>query len=95
MKCVPILNDAGHTQLQSQATGTNYSTFPDIKCHQLTIVNDTGTKLWVRQDGVDPPLPIPDGQSYPFFGIANANELSFKRADSSNTQVTIVARWEK
>jgi len=91
---VPKLNSAGHTSVQTSATGATYVAFASQACKQLTIVNDTGTKLEARQAAAGVALRLPDGSIYTFYGLANASELDLRRADTSNTQVTATARWE-
>jgi hypothetical protein len=91
----PLMLGGGNTSVQTAATGTNYATFPDLPAHQVTVVNDTGTDIEVRQDGTGVALPIASGAApFTFYGLSNANQLGVRRKDTSNTQVTVKARWE-
>lgn len=90
----PVMSNGGNASAQTAATGTNYTALTAQACQQVTIVNDTGTKLEVRQDGAGVALKILDNSYYTFYGIGNANQLAVRRADTSNTQVTATYRWE-
>lgn len=94
LSVIPKLTSGGTIALQTNATGATFNTFGSQACKQLTVVNDTGTKLEFKFASETVYLPLPDGQVYTFYGIANANEVSMRRADTSNTQVTAKARWE-
>ena len=90
----PSMSTGGNLSVQTAATGTNWTAFASQECKQLTISNDTGTKLEVRQNGAGVGLRIMDNTYYTFFGLTNTNQLSVRRVDTSNTQVTATARWE-
>lgn len=90
----PIMNSGGNVDLQTNATGATFNAFGSQACSQLTLVNDTGTKLEFRQGGSGVAVPVFDQTSFTVFGIANANEISVRRKDQSSTQVTVAARWE-
>lgn len=91
----PEFTSAGHTSATSNgSSGSSYVAFSSQACKQLTIFNDTGTKISVRQGATGVAVPIWDGTVYTFYGIADADELDFKRSDESTTAVTIQARWE-
>lgn len=94
LSVVPRLNTGGELSLQSNASGATFNAFGSQACKQLTINNDTGTKIEVRTGAETVYQPILDGMSYTFYGITNANQLAYRRADLSNTQVTLKARWE-
>ena len=94
MIVVPKMVSGGNTSVQTNATGSPYTAFPDLPCKQLTIVNDTGTSIEFRQDGAGVAIPVATGSSFSIFGIANANVIEVRRVDVSNTQVTVKARWE-
>lgn len=90
----PKLSFGGNTSAQTAATGTNWTSFGSIPCSQLTLSNQSGTTIEVRQGGAGVGLQIPTGAFYSFFGIGNTSQLAIRRVDTSNTQVTITARWE-
>jgi hypothetical protein len=91
---VPGLNSGGHISAQTAATGANYTAFASQACKQLTVMNDTGTTIVVAVGGTGVAVPVFTSTYYTFYGLTNANNLSVKRSDSSNTQVTVKARWE-
>lgn len=85
----------GNDSVQTAATGTNYTALTAQVCRVVHIINDTGTALEVRQNGAGVALPVATGTGFSFFGVTNASELSVRRTDTSNTQVTVKYRWEK
>lgn len=91
---VPSMTSGGNLSAQTAATGTNWTSYGSQSCKQLTLSNQSGTTIEVRQGGAGVGLQIPTGAFYTFFGITNANQLEVRRVDTSNTQVTITARWE-
>jgi hypothetical protein len=80
--------------VQTAATGTNWTAFASQACRQLTVSNQTGTTIEFRQGGSGVGFQIPDGAFFTFFGLTNANQIDARRVDTSNTQVTVTARWE-
>lgn len=91
---VPVMQDGGHLSVQTAAVGTTYTAFGAQACKQMTICNDTGVTLEVRQGAAGVAVPVFDLTYYTFFGLGNASELDVRRKDTSNTQVTVKARWE-
>jgi hypothetical protein len=83
----------GNLSVQTSATGTNWVSLSSQACVKLTISNQTGTSLEVRQDGAGVGFVLPTGLVFTFEGITNANQLSVRRVDTSNTQVTASTRW--
>lgn len=83
------------TNLTTDAVGTNFVAFGSLACEILEVVNDTGTDLEYRRDGAGSTMIITTGQTRQIRGITNANAISFKRKDSSNTQVTVRAEGFK
>lgn len=90
----PAMTSGGNISATTNATGTNWTAYGSQACKQLTLSNQSGTTIEVRQGGAGVGLQIPTGAFYTFFGITNANQLEVRRVDTSNTQVTITARWE-
>lgn len=88
------VSSAGNTSIATLILGTTWVAFPTQACERLIVVNDTGTKLEVRQDGAGIGLPIPDGAGFTFEGITNADQISVRRKDVANTPVDVYARWE-
>lgn len=91
---IPSMVNGGNISVQTAATGTNYTAFASQVCKQLTLSNQSGVTIEVRQGAAGVALQIPTGTFYTFFGITNSNQLDVRRVDTSNTQVTITARWE-
>lgn len=82
---VAILSDV------TAAVGTNWTTFASTACSMIDIANVTGTDIEYRRDGAGSGMRIPDGGSRLVLGISNSNQISFRRVDTSNTQVTVTA----
>jgi hypothetical protein len=91
----PRMNRGGHLSAQTNATGTNWTAYSSQECDQMTLSNQTGTNIEVREGGSGVGFIIPTATFYTFFGITNANQLQIRRADQLNTQVTVTARWEQ
>lgn len=91
---IPLMASGGNVSAQTNATGTNWTAYGSQVCRQCTLSNQTGTTIEVRQGGSGVGLQIPTGAFYTFFGITNTNQLEVRRVDTSNTQVTVTARWE-
>jgi hypothetical protein len=91
---IPSMVSGGNISVQTATTGTNYTAFASQVCKQLTISNQSGTVVEVRQGAAGVALQIPTGAFYTFFGITNTNQLDVRRTDVSNTQITLTARWE-
>ena len=91
---LPGMNLGGHLSVTTAATGTNYTAFGSQPCKQLTISNQSGTTIEVRQGGAGVAFQIPTAAFYTFFGITNANQLDVRRVDTGSAQVTVTARWE-
>ena len=70
------------------ATGTNYSTLGAGACTEVLLINLTGTQLEYRRGGAGVAMPVVSNSAVLIEGIANANEISIRRTDTSNTQVT-------
>lgn len=91
---IPSMASGGNISVTTASTGTNYTAFASQACKQLTVSNQSGTVVEVRQGGAGVALQIPTGAFYTFFGLTNTNQLSLRRTDTSNTQITLTARWE-
>ncbi len=91
----PAMQSGGFTSAQTNATGANWTAFPSKKCLRLVIFNTTGTDIEIAQDGdTSKTLTIPSSQPFELYGIWDAAQISVRRFDQSNTQVTVKARWE-
>jgi hypothetical protein len=90
----PFLASGANVSVQTSASGATYVAFSAALCKQLTIVNDTGTDIEFKTNSDSVALPIADGENFTIFGIQSAAEVSVRRVDVSNTQVTVKARWE-
>ncbi len=79
--------------IQTNATGANWTAFASQACTQLDIVNDASTAVDIeyRRNGAGNTMRIAAGAGRLIAGITNANQISIRRVDQSNTQVTLNA----
>lgn len=94
IKIIESVSAAGNLSITTAAVGTNWTAFSSVACTRVHILNTSNTTIEVRQDGAGVGLVIPINAGFTFSGIYDANQLSVRRIDTSNTQVTITARWE-
>lgn len=71
------------------ATGTNWTAFPSQVCTYVLVTNVSGTDIGVDRGGSGTWFYIPNNSAMKINVNGNANELSTRRIDTSNTQVTI------
>jgi hypothetical protein len=88
---VPGAVSATILSLTTAATGTNYTAFSSQTCQALDIVNTSSVAIEYRRGGAGNTMTILSGSSRLVVGISNANEISVRRVDTSNTQITIPA----
>jgi hypothetical protein len=89
------MSNSGHISVQTAAAGTNWTTFQEVRASRITVSNQTGTTIEIRQDGAGVGFQIPTGAFFTFFILGLTSQLQVRRVDTSNTQVTITARWEE
>jgi hypothetical protein len=77
--------------LQTSVTGANFVTFSAQACDSLDLINTTGTAIEYRRGGAGNTVVVPTNASRLIVGLANANEISLRRVDNSNTTVTLKA----
>lgn len=90
----PQMASGGFATKQTAATGTNWTAFDSQDCTRLLVNNQTGTAIELRQGGPGAAFPLATTQMVEILGITNANQIEIRRVDTSNTQVTVAARWE-
>jgi hypothetical protein len=83
----------GQANLTSNANGVMYSNLPNVVCRQVTFANNSNTTVEVQQEGSSG-FPIFVQNYFTFYGLRNTSQLAIRRADQSNTQVTIDYRYE-
>lgn len=78
--------------LQTSATGANFTPFASQACRRLTILNGRSgaVPLEVRKVGGSATFHVPVMGFVTVYG-ENANEWEVRRVDQSNTQVTLGA----
>lgn len=85
--------NSGHISVQTAGTGTNWTAFGSVRASRLTVSNQTGTSLEFRQDGAGVGFVVPTGTIFTFENIGDTDQIEVRRVDTSNTQVTVTARW--
>lgn len=85
----PSVSAVVNQEIQTNATGTTFVTLTALAAREVTVFNTTGTTIEVRRGGAGVAIKLPDGASKTFDAITNANALSLRRTDTSNTQVTV------
>lgn len=79
--------------LTTSAMGATYVAFADTpNINGVDVVNSSGTALEFIIDGAGVSAYLPDNSGTWIGGITNANQISIRRVDVSNTPVTITAR---
>jgi hypothetical protein len=83
--------------VQTAATGTEWTALggvaADDRFNRLAVVNNTGTALEFRRNGGGTSFQLPDGMAWNF-AIVHLGNLEVRRADTSNTQVTLYGEAE-
>jgi hypothetical protein len=90
---MPVASNSAYSSVQTSATGSNYVTLAAAIAGSVTFINNTGTTINVSKDGGTNFMQIPTGASFCVDFIQNTNQVSVKRADNSNTQVTIYYQY--
>jgi hypothetical protein len=91
---LPAVNSVSHGSEVSSGTGSSWTVLTSSAATHLTILNTSNADIEVRRSGAGVGLPVVANSYWVFRGISNANELSFRRIDQSNTQVTIYYETE-
>lgn len=94
VQSIPYVGRATILSTQTDAVGTNWTAIggaSGASAWGVDIVNNTGTALEYRRNGIGASMVIPDGTSRLVLGISNTNQISVRRVDVSNTQVTFGA----
>jgi hypothetical protein len=88
---VPGAVSATIMSLTTAATGSNFTAFSSQACNSLDIVNTSSVSIEYRRGGAGNTMTILSGSSRLVVGITNASDISVRRVDQSNTQITIPA----
>jgi hypothetical protein len=91
---MPVSSASGYNSAQTSATGATFVALTDQVAGSVTIINNTGTTLEVSKDGGTTKIQVPTAASFCVNFISNANQVSIRRADTSNSQVTVYYEWE-
>jgi DNA replicative helicase MCM subunit Mcm2 (Cdc46/Mcm family) len=90
---MPVASNSAYSSVQTSATGSSFVSLASAIAGSATFINNTGTTINVSKDGGTTFMQIPTGASFCVDFIQNTNQVSVKRADNSNTQVTIYYQY--
>jgi hypothetical protein len=85
---LPRVASAAIASVQTSATGANFTAFGSNACYLAEIANNTGTTIEYDR-GTGTAFPIFNGTTRLIVGITNTNQIRVRRADTSNSQVTV------
>jgi hypothetical protein len=91
---MPVSSASGYGSVQTVNPGTLYTPLSQQVAGSVTIINNTGTTLEISKDGGTTKIQLPTAASFCVNFITDANQVSVRRADTSNTQVTAYYEWE-
>jgi hypothetical protein len=91
---MPISSSSDYGSATTSATGTNWVPLTQQVAGSVTIINNTGTTLEISKNGGTTKIQCPTGASFCVNFITDVNQVSIRRADVSNTQVTAYYEWE-
>lgn len=91
---MPVSSASGYGSATTSTTGANFVALSEQVAGSVTIINNTGTTLEISKDGGTTKIQLPTAASFCVNFITNANQVSIRRADVSNTQVTAYYEWE-
>jgi hypothetical protein len=91
---MPVSSASGYGSVQTSATGASFVALSQQVAGSVTIINNTGTTLEISKDGGTTKIQLPTAASFCVNFITDANQVSVRRADTSNTQVTAYYEWE-
>jgi hypothetical protein len=91
---MPVSSASGYGSVQTSATGATFVALSQQVAGSVTIINNTGTTLEISKDGGTTKIQLPTAASFCVNFITDANQVSVRRADTSNTQVTAYYEWE-
>jgi len=91
---MPVSSASGYGSVQTANPGTGYTPLSQQVAGSVTIINNTGTTLEISKDGGTTKIQLPTAASFCVNFITDANQVSVRRADTSNTQVTAYYEWE-
>ena len=75
----------------TNASGATYNALASEPCTYVNINNESSTTLQIRRLGDTNTVLVPPLAEHKVFGITNANQIEYRRADVSNTVVTFSA----
>lgn len=90
----PEFTKSGNLDETTIAGGAAWTKLPAQALSQLTVYNDTGFTLEMRQDGAGGSAILWTEREGVFFGIKNSNQVELRRRDQGAEAVQVQARWE-
>jgi len=87
-------SSASNDSVSTSAVGATFVALTTAAAERVTVVNDTGTDLELRQGGAGVAIPVFAGSFFTFDGVTDADDLEVRRVDLNNAQVTVKYRLE-
>lgn len=88
---IPMATTAEILSVTTSAGGSAYVSFASNLCDALEVVNNSGADIEYRRNGAGNTIVVPNKITRLITGISNANEISLRRVDLSNTPVIVAA----
>jgi hypothetical protein len=89
MRILEVVEVASFEDIQTSNSGAEYVQLTGGECKQVFIMNITGVTLEILRNGAGKALPLPDRCGYLVRGLTDANQISIRRQDQENIQVTV------
>lgn len=99
----PVMDGGANGSVTTAAVGGNFAILSAAACLQVTVRNKgvyssgslvAAVDIEVQQGGAGTVIMIPAGEDYTFYGLTDASNLGVRRADNSNSTVTVLYRRE-
>lgn len=74
---------------QTSNVGSNYVQLDALSCYKITFINNSNRVIEVIKNSLGVSALVLSGQYVTIEGITNANQLSIRRQDQNNQQLTI------
>lgn len=88
---LPVASVVNIITVSTAAAGANWTAFAAGACDMVDIVNNTGVDIEYRRNNAGSAITVPDHTTRMVTGITDANQISVRRVDQSNVQVTLTA----
>jgi hypothetical protein len=88
-----VTRSSGTTSVTTSATGSEFVALPAARALQANLLNYSGTDIEWRI-GTGTPITLKANMGYTVTGLQNANNVSLRRVDQSNTPTTVQVHFQ-